>query len=200
VDWGYDPDEGVCTWFALLDNRRTIAVKEYTFKRTIAKKAAAEIKRLSHGMRIRYTVGGTDMWMSDNQTGESIAETFARQGVSMRQADTDRINGWQRVHEMLQEQTSDGEHTIPCFQVYRPGCPSLARTFPMAQCDPRRIGDVKQENDHWLDTVRYFAMTRPSASRKPGAGAYDRFDPQVRKALLGGKRAILGSESVRRHV
>lgn len=204
IDWGYDPDEGVCTWFACMPNGRYIAVKEWTFKRTIARLVAEKIHEMSEGMRVLYTVAGRDMWSPSSDTGETMAETFARNKVSLRQADTDRINGWQRVHALLTETVTEpwgeGVRRFPMVQVYQRGCPSLARTMPMLQNDPKNPGDLLQRSDHWADTLRYFAMSRPSKSREQKHDVWARFPPEVRKAILGQRDAVLGSESVRRRV
>ena len=201
IDWGYDPDEGVCTWFACMPSGRYIAVKEWTFKRTIARLVAEGIAERSEGMRILYSVGGRDMWSPSNQTGETISETFARKRVSMRQADTDRINGWQRLHALLTETMSeaDGEsvRSFPMLQVFQQGCPSLTRTIPMMQNDPRNPGDMLQRQDHWVDTARYFAMSRPVNSRENKSKVWDRFPPNIRKAMMDRGHAVLGSESAR---
>jgi hypothetical protein len=196
IDWGYDPDEGVCTWFAHLPSGRMIAVMEYTFKKTLPKDAAKEIKRRSQGMRIRMTCGGPDMWMSDNQLGESIADTFAKHGISMYQANTDRVNGWVKVHEYLKDEINEGFGPRPKLQIYKTGCPLLVQTFPMAQCHPTKLGDIKQAQDHWIDTVRYALMTRPSGSREKKTSTLSK---EARQAIYGRQgRAVLGTESVRR--
>jgi phage terminase large subunit len=198
VDWGYDPDPGVCTWFAELPSGRYIAFKEHTFKRTIVPLVAQQLVEESRGLNVVMRIGGHDMWMSDKQIGESMAETFARKGFSMRMADTDRINGWQRLHALMTETVDEGYGPIPKFQVYEPGCPSLARTIPMLQCDPRHIGDLLQQNDHWADTARWFSMSRPSSSSERKKTAWDRLPKDVRARLRGQKHGVLGSESARR--
>lgn len=200
VDWGYDPDPGVCTWWALLPKGRCVAVLEYTFERTITAKVAKNIVEKSRNKTITMTIGGHDFWMKDGQTGESMSETFAKNGISMYMANCDRVNGWQRVHAMLKEVTDDGRGPTPKMQVYEPGCPMLSRTFPMMVGDPKNPGDIIEKQDHWVDTARWFAMSRPSSSKPEKSNVWARFSPEVRRALLGlGSRDVLGSESARRH-
>jgi len=198
VDWGYDPDDGVCTWWALLPHGRCLATQEYTFKLTVTSKVAEEILRRSQGLKITMTIGGHDFWMKEGQTGESMAETFARAGISMYMANTDRINGWARVHSLLKELTDDGTGPVPKMQVFEPACPMLARTFPMMSGDPKTPGDLLQRQDHWVDTARWFAMSRPSSSKPTRATVWSRFSPEVRKLLMGhSEREVLGSEAAR---
>jgi hypothetical protein len=162
----------------------------------VAKEAVKESKAL--GCKIVQRIGGHDMWMSDKQVGESMSETFARAGFSMMPADTDRENGWQRLHTMLTETVYEGDVAYPRFSVYAPDCPNLVRTLPMLQCDPRHPGDVIQKDDHWADTARWMAMSRVGPGKGKKTSEWDRFSPEVRKAILGrSSRTYLGTESVR---
>ncbi len=197
LDWGYSPDEGVCIWWLCMPKGRYLALKEFAFKELIPRKAALAIKERSVGMKVRYTVAGHDCWMKSRDTGESIQETFAKNGVPLRLADTDRINGWIRVHSMLQDVTNDGTGAVPQMQVYEPGCPGLARTFPMMRSDPKRPGDIIEEKDHWLDSARYFAMSRPSGTRESKRSEFAKLPKEIQRALMG-RRTALGSANTRR--
>ena len=62
VDWGYDPDPGVCTWFALMPNGWCVAMKEYTFRKRIASLVADDIVEQSvlpdgQKMKVIMTIG-----------------------------------------------------------------------------------------------------------------------------------------------
>jgi hypothetical protein len=202
VDWGYDPDPGTCILYACLPSGRYIAFREYTFRRTIPPVVADRCVELCRPFKVIYRIGGHDMWMSDKQVGESMKETFAKKGFSMRMADTERINGWQRLHTMLQTVVYEGDTPYPMLQVYvgPNGCPSLAKTIPMLQGDPKNIGDILEKDDHWADTARWFSMSLPIVSSAPKAkGVWDRLPKDVRARILGsGERRTLGYESVRR--
>lgn len=199
LDWGYDPDEGVCLWTLCLPGGRYIVYKELTFKLLIPRKAAEKIKAETGARKVRYTVAGHDCWMKSRDTGESIQETFAKHGVPLRLADTDRINGWMRVHSMLQDVSNDGTGALPQVQIYEPNCPGLVRTFPMVRSDPRTPGDILQEKDHWLDSFRYFAMSRPTGSRAASSRSdeWKKLPKEVQRALMG-RRSGLGATNMRR--
>ncbi len=49
--------------------------------------------------KILYRVGPPDMWRAES--GMSLAEAMARAGVSLIQADRERVAGWQRMYAML---------------------------------------------------------------------------------------------------
>lgn len=200
IDWGYSPDPGVCLWIACLPNNRFIVFKEFTFRELVPKAAAKKIKEMTGDHKVRYTVAGHDCWMGSRDTGESIQETFARNGLPLRVADTNRVNGWSRVHSTLQEISNDGTGQVPQIQVYRHGCPGLVRTLPMLRNNPRDPGDIMQESDHWADALRYFVMSRPAGHRakRQTNEVWERLPKEVRRSIMGGARAPLGSENIRR--
>lgn len=204
VDWGYSKP-GVCGWYACLPDGRAIKFQEYTFGgefgKTLAKFVAQEIRKRSRGMRVRYTVADPSMWISNgnNDTGESIAETFAKNGVSLREADNDRVNGWQRLHAWLTETT--GYPPIPLLQFYARGCPYTIRTIPAQVIDPTKPEDLLSKNteDHAADETRYFVMSRPAPSREVRGSRRERFSKDVEDLLRNQHRyRRLGEESVRR--
>lgn len=159
VDWGF-VKPGICGWWVLLSDGQVYREDEYVFTRTIAAEVAKEIKRRSvaRGIRVKYTVGDTQMWTPDSQTGESIADTFARSGVPMQQADKDRLNGWQRLRAWF-TMAPDGR---PWMQS-SPHCVYFNRTIPALISDTHKPEDVDTDGeDHAGDESRYFVMSRPS--------------------------------------
>jgi phage terminase large subunit len=177
VDWGF-VKPGVCLWLVLLPEGHVYLEDEYVFTRTIASDVAKEISRRSkvRGVKVRYTVGDTAMWTPDSQTGESIAETFARHGVPMQQSDKDRLNGWQRLRHWLRL-APDGK---PWFTI-SPHCGYTARTIPSLISDDKRPEDVDTDGeDHAGDALRYFVMSRPA----PGAQGPQKKAPYMSMAWL----------------
>lgn len=193
VDWGY-VKPGWCGWFVMLPDGQAYLEDEYVFQRVLAAEVAQEIDRRTRarGVRVRYTVGDTAMWTPDGQTGESYAETFARYGVPMQQADKDRVNGWGRLRHWFQPSP-----TGQPWLMSSPECRYFNRTIPSLVSDARRPEDVDTDGeDHAADAARYWAMSRPmpgaaatqqAASRKEGTWAWW-------KARVGGDhpRGLLG--------
>ena len=200
LDWGYS-ENGCCLWIACLPDGRLLVFQEYVFKGVITARAAKTIKEMSRGLRIRYTVADPSMWVKEGHIGESMAETFGRNGVGLIQADNDRMNGWQRLHHWLTETASDPPR--PLISFWRKGCPYLIRTLPLMVSDPKRPGDIKSKavEDHGADALRYGVMSRPAPSlyrpRKvivPGSIGWE-----VQRILKKQRRhSVLGAESVRR--
>jgi hypothetical protein len=192
VDWGY-VKPGVCGWWVLHPEGHVYREDEYVFTRTIAADVAKEIARRTkqRGIRVLYTVGDTGMWTPDNQTGETIAETFARHGVPMKQADKDRLNGWARLRAWF-ALAPDGR---PWLQS-SPACTYFNRTIPSLVSSETRPEDVDTDGeDHAADEARYFAMSRPMPGGKsavtPPAKTWTlgwlKRRNQTRPGLLGGR-------------
>jgi len=173
VDWGYSAEgnPGVCLWAAMLPDHTCVVFQEYYFKQTLPTDVAAEIKRRSAGMKVRYTVA--DPAMFREHTGESIAETFNRHGVPLMDGDNERKSGWVRLHAWLRETVNDGTGERPRLQVYRgasgAGCPTLARSIPTLIVDPKDPEDLETRGveDDGADALRYLVMSRLTPSREP---------------------------------
>lgn len=199
VDWGYSAsgNPGMCLWFACLTDGSAIGFKEYVFKETLPADAAAEIRRQSEGLRVRYTVGDTAMWQEHE--GPSIAEHFASAGVSMIEADKARTPGWVQLHVWLRETIDTGAAQYPRLRFLRSGCPVTIRTLPQMVLSPKDPSDIETTNveDEGADCSRYFVMSRPGRSHeKPADPALLWMFKEIEKKKRLGRR--LGSEATRR--
>lgn len=164
LDWGY-LRPGVCLWFAALPDGRLYVEDEYVFSETIASEVAREIRARSkrRGLRVRYTSADPAMWIRSGESGESIAETFARAGWPLRQSKNERVNGWQRVRHWLRPD-AEGK---PLLQVSEHNCPYLTRTLPQLLSDEGKPEDVDTSGeDHAADALRYALMSRPFPTRE----------------------------------
>jgi hypothetical protein len=168
LDWGYNAP-GICHWVALMPDKHLYVRHEWKFSQTIAQDVAKNIRRmtdelardLGRKIRIRKAVGDPSMWNHTGHTGESIAETFARNGVSMVKGDNEREIGWQRFRHWL-SRSPDG---VP-WLYYHPSCAYALRTIPSLVGDKHKPEDVDTEgDDHAGDADRYGVMSRPAPSR-----------------------------------
>lgn len=205
IDWGFSlsGNPGVCLWFACLPDGSIVVFKEYVFRDTVPELVAAEIKRRSEGMKIRYTVADPAVWAE--HSGPSIAERFAAAGVGMIEGDREREPGWITVHTWLRDTVNDGTGERPKLQVLRGGradglgCPLLIRSMPQMVINEKNPEDMKTKGveDDAPDCLRYGLMSRPSASKLPMA---DPSTQWIRRELA--KQRIwgtpLGSEAVHR--
>jgi phage terminase large subunit len=159
VDGGFVQPAAIL-WIALFDGHAYVR-HEWTPTRVLNSDQAKGIvaRTQTYGiLRIKYTVADTSLWTPEADTGESAAETFARHGVRLIQANKDRVNGWKRLREWLGP-APDG---TPWLQVH-PDCAYLARTLPALISDDTRPEDVDTDGeDHAADALRYFVMSRPA--------------------------------------
>lgn len=206
VDWGYSEAEpGYCGWVAQLPDGTAIVFKEWVFKQLIPEQVAKGIKERSKGMNIRMTLGDPMMWQE--RTGESIAETLARNGVSMIPANNDRENGWMRLHSWLSTVYDDGTGQRPRLQFLAPqeagtglGVPYMIRTLPSLQTDPKQPSDITEGpsvEDHAADGLRYWASNRPAPSTAP-VKTLAHLPAELRAAMgdaFESEDVVLGTES-----
>ena len=108
------------------------------------------------------TLGPSDLWNRNAQTGKSAADVFYENGITLIEVNRDRINGWLMMKELFRvnEEINEGEITkyskIEIFDV----CSNLIRCIPLAQYDEKKHNDMATEPHeitHSLDAIRYFA-------------------------------------------
>ena len=163
MDWGYN-DPCAIGWFAVGPDQHIYLYRELTMQETLSRDVAKRIVELSDGEKIAYTVASPDMWQNRGHSdieGESIAETFMRNGVPLIKADNARVIGWQRVRENLAT-APDGKPYVQVFNT----CLKLIETIPLMIYDDKNVEDVGDNlPDHWCEMFRYGLMSRPAPSR-----------------------------------
>ncbi len=108
-------------------------------------------------------VAGADVF-SRQSDGTTIAAQYAREGIRLRCANTDRVNGWAEVLQRLGD--PDGGVRPTLFIHER--CTRLLETLPGLQHDPNRPEDVLKVDadedgmggDDAADTLRYLVATK----------------------------------------
>ena len=106
-------------------------------------------------------IGIADPAIWDGSTGESIADTAAKNQVYFSPGDNKRIPGWMQLHYRL----SFDEAGMSRLYVFR-NCRHFIRTLPLLQYDKSSPEDLDtQGEDHAADEARYFCMARPIAPR-----------------------------------
>lgn len=163
MDWGYNAP-GVCLFWVCLPDGHYHIEQEYKFNgdtgtKVLVPDVAAEIKRrcLALGLKkVPEVWCDPACWQRTGQVGESIAEGFQRRGVPVVKAQNDRVNGWQRLHEMF-NLAPDG---TPWLTVDR-SCRYGIRTIPAQMQSKANPEDIDTDgDDHWLDASRYGAVSR----------------------------------------
>jgi len=199
MDWGRNAP-GVCLFWVVLPDGHYYVEDEFKFNGEIGNKLTVKdvaghiCRRCEEKELKRVPTCWLDpaCWQHTGQVGESIAETFMRYKVPCVAANSDRLSGWQRVHEMFRL-APDG---LPWLLI-SPRCTYGIRTLPsqlQAKNDPDDMDTTG--DDHWCDALRYGAV---SGTRPPGYGYKPPPDPFTaawwRQQGQSPDAHLLGSES-----
>lgn len=135
--------------------RSTVLLEAYGTEKTPAEWSKVIIALLkSNGLTLRdieWIRGDPAMFTKGQDTSISIRDQFFREGVSIRAASNDRINGWENLHNWL-SLAPDGK---PYLQIST-ACPNLIRTLPNLVHDENAVEDVDTDGeDHAPDALRY---------------------------------------------
>jgi len=120
---------------------------------------------------LKRIVAGADVF-SKQSDGTTVASQYARLGIALRCANTDRINGWAEILHRL----GDSANGVPPRLFIHERCARLVDCLPSLQHDPNRPEDVLKVDadedgvggDDAADCARYLVATtsRTIAQRK----------------------------------
>ena len=144
-----------------LPERHAAAIKAMLARHKIGnrKLAVEDLKRI---------VAGADVF-SRQSDGTTIAAQYAKHGLSLRVANTDRVNGWAEILTRFGEPNvglAEGG-TRPTLFIHQ-RCGRLLETLPALQHDPNRPEDVLKVDadedgiggDDCADALRYLVATK----------------------------------------
>lgn len=143
-------------------------VDEHAERLWLPQRHAAAVKAMlaRHGLapeQLQWFVAGADVF-SRQSDGTTIAAQYSREGIKLRPANMDRVNGWAEILQRL----GDGEAKIlPRLFIHR-RCGRLIETLPALQHDPNRPEDVLKVDadedgvggDDAADCLRYLVATK----------------------------------------
>lgn len=164
MDYGLDMLAGY--WIALDNEKKAYVYKEVYKSNLIISDAANLIKSMTTETIHEY-IAPPDLWNRRQETGESAAEIFGRNGVPLLKAGNDRVQGWYALREWLRPY--EGESGMTANLLIFDNCTNLIRCLPALQFDERNPEDCAKEPHeytHAPDALRYFVAGRPSANRK----------------------------------
>jgi len=185
----YGLDMLACYWVAVDQEGRAYVYRELYRPDLIISRAAELIKAMTlPGERIYARMAPPDLWNRRQDTGRSVAEVFAAEGLPLTKASNNRVMGWYDLQEWLRVRETGGQR-LPGLQIFD-CCPNLIRTLPALQrdpCDPNDCAVTPHELTHAPDALRHFAAGRPCPGMQKQAGTASffeagkpRFDPTGR--------------------
>lgn len=206
-DWGYNKPFS-CGWWAVdYDGVAYRILELYGCTKTpnegvkwTPPQVFSEIHRIEtehRWLKGKKITGIADPAIWDAETGESIADVASRHGVFFQPGDNKRIPGWMQVHYRM----AFDERGYAMMYIFS-NCKAFIRTCPLLMYDEHKPEDLDTEGeDHCLDDVRYFCMSRPIKPRVPAQPDHYRDSPQsmfldIPKADILPKRSIQRMEVI----
>ena len=121
------------------------------------------------GERVYSYLAPPDLWNRRQETGKSVAELFAGEGLGLSKAQNDRVMGWYDLKEWLHPFEDETGRAAANLRVFS-SCVNLIRCIPALQFDPKNPNDAAREPHeitHGPDAIRYFVAGRPRPNPAP---------------------------------
>ena len=158
----YGLDMLAAYWIAVDESGWAYVYRELCQPGLIISDAARMLREMTAEL-ITATLAPPDMWDRRQETGKSVAEIFAENGVPLIKAQNDRVSGWMEMHEWLKPCIgADGEPGAR-LRIFE-SCPGLIEAIPALVFDKKNPSDCDTEPHeftHGPDAVRYFLAGRP---------------------------------------
>lgn len=129
----------------------------------IVSEAARRISELIGKDRIKSIYAPPDLWSRQKDTGKSIAELFAENGVKLTKVSNSRAAGWLNLKEWLKVYPGEDGEPVADLRVFA-NCTNLVRSLADIQVDVNNPSDCMTEPHlltHAPDAIRYFVCGRP---------------------------------------
>lgn len=139
------------------------------------------------GEHISITYGPPDMWNRSKDSGKTVAEIFAQNGMPLVRADNNRVQGHLIVRNMLQDipltdpdviamyPEGKAPEKLPALMIFDT-CKPVIEDLRDIQADEKNPNDcAKQPHDvtHSVDMVRYLCISRQLPAERPVNGEED---------------------------
>ena len=146
-----------------LPQRHAPAVLAMLGRHQISSSASRERGRPLEISDLKRFVAGADVF-SKQSDGSTVASQYAKLGITLRCANTERVNGWAEILHRLGE---PGAGVTPRLFIHE-RCRRLVECLPSLQHDPNRPEDVLKVDadedgnggDDAADCMRYLVATK----------------------------------------
>ena len=161
MDYGLDM---LAVYFIAVDEGGNAWVyKEIYQSNLIISSAAALIKSVMDESLTAF-YAPPDLWNRRQDSGRSVADIFAANGIYLTKSVNDRQSGWYRVKEYLHTGSDEFGEKSSKLKIFS-SCINLIRTLPALTHDSRNVNDVSNtppEYTHAPDALRYFCVMHRS--------------------------------------
>lgn len=177
VDYGFQAPF-CCLWVAQDPIDQTFYVYREMYMTQLRDQEQAQwVKKASEGELFEYTIGDPSMSAKRGGTGQSPMEAYMNEGVPVLPGDNKRVHGWMAMRNLFALRP-DGKPRMRIFN----SCKNLRRELDEAITDDHCPEDINTDGeDHALDALRYFCMSRPEPSVEPKKDPYAHMDDATRR-------------------
>jgi len=172
LDWGYTAPAAV-VWIAVDFSGNHYIYREFYESGNTPTQFAQKVLRMTgEGENIITTYADPSIWAksqygvgkyNEQATTRSIYDTLAEAGLYCTKANNDRINGWNKMRDLLYWDANKKPKLYVCEN-----CPNVIRTLPMLMHDEKHVEDVDTDGeDHLGDGIRYPVMHTYDAHKPP---------------------------------
>lgn len=177
IDYGLDMLAGL--WIAVSPDGKAYVYREIYKSGLVVSAAAEKIKALeSPNEDIFVRLAPPDLWGRAKDSGKSVIEIFAENGLYFCRADNNRKQGWMALREWLKPVEMPDGSVSARLKIFE-NCANLIRTLPLLQYDKRDGSDAAvepHEITHAPDALRYFAAWRSFGASNESAVAQESAD------------------------
>ena len=153
----------------------------------IIPEAAQRLLDANGGEDITAWYAHRDLWNRRQETGRSVADIFAEEGIYLSEVSNNRVAGWYQLKRRLQVVKNEFGEMRPRLRIFNT-CVNLIRTLPALQHDEKNPNDVAKEPHeltHGPDALRYYCDGCPLPAQAPVERDEDnrRYEEEMRDVL-----------------
>ena len=170
----YGLDMLAVLWIARDTEGNAYVYKEVHKPNLIISEAAEEIKRINNGEHYECIYAPRDLWNRRQETGKSVADIFAINGMPLVQTSVDRVGGWMATKEWIKPIDSKDIETGKQIKTSKlkifSNCLNLIKNLPQVLVDEKNPSDVATEPHeltHICDALRYFCVNFTNSAKEP---------------------------------
>ncbi len=182
IDYGLDML--AAEFIAMSPNGEAYVYDEVHIPGLIVSEAARKIREKAKGVGV--IIAPSDLWSRQKDSGKSIAELFADNGVYLTRIVTERTEGWLCLKEWLCPYVSEDGTKRAKLMIFNI-CRDIIRCLPLLLCDKDKPGDASTKPHsitHAPDALRYFAVSRPISSGERTAPSHIKLSKSLRNGKV----------------
>lgn len=167
IDYGLDMLAAY--WIAVNETNDAVVYREVYEPDLIIPQAAKRLLAANGDDYITDWFAPRDLWNRRQETGRSVADIFAEEGVFLDQVSNSRIAGWYELKRRLEPVPNEFGQLQPKLRIFNT-CTNLIRSLPALQHDEKNPNDCATEPHeitHAPDAIRYFCDGCPLPARLP---------------------------------